>query len=75
LVLGLGAPWVLAQTTTTTTQTQTQTQAPAPAASQTVVHHRHWEHSAQWQADHSANALNRQEVARIEGNTAYGSSR
>jgi hypothetical protein len=82
LVLGLGASVVSAQTTSpapaTAPQMQTQTQAaPAPAqpASQPAIHHA-YRHSAQWEADHSANELNRDELARIEGaSPSYGASR
>ena len=85
LVLGFGAPVVrAADTAPAHTQTQSQmqgqmqgqmqTQAPADTGKQD---HRSFRRSAQWQADHSANQLNREELARTQtgGTTSYGSRR
>jgi hypothetical protein len=79
LVLGMGAPVVRAADMTTTTQTTTQIQAPAQTTqtTETTTVHKTFRRSAQWRADHSANRLNREELAKLQTGdaTSYGSSR
>jgi hypothetical protein len=76
LVLGIGAPVVRAADMTTT-QTQTQIQAPAQPDTQAAPVHKTYRRSAQWRSDHSANQLNREELAKLQtgATTTYGSSR